>query len=167
MWDTYLSLKGHKQKQATTTARKKRKQNTRTNTTNIQKTPLQKHTKQKVKLATTKLLSEQNQLNRIAKHQINFPLALTLSGERKHMLQSAKTTKQQARITQQEKRSENNRIVLLPKDAKKQKQHRKNAQDKGNEPTTRKHPQNINAQAQNTPVAQKNVDEAILTRPNT
>ena len=117
-------------------------------------------------MATTKLLSEQNQLNRIAKHQINFPLALTLSGERKHMLQSAKTTKQQARITQQEKRSENNRIVLLPKDAKKQKQHRKNAQDKGNEPTTRKHPQNINAQAQNTPVAQKNIGEAILTRPN-
>ena len=71
--------------------------------------------------------------------------ALTLSGERKHMLQSAKTTKQQARITQQEKRSENNRIVLLPKDAKKQKQHRKNAQDKGNKPTTRKTPQNINA----------------------
>ena len=82
------------------------------------------------------------------------------------MLQSAKTTKQQARITQQEKRSENNRIVLFPKDAKKQKQHRKNAQDQGNKPTIRKYPQNINAQAKNTPVSQKNAGEAILARPN-
>ena len=81
------------------------------------------------------------------------------------MLQRAKTTKQQVRKPQQEKRSENNRIVLFPKDAKKQKQHRKNAQDQGNKPTIRKYPQNINAQAKNTPVSQKKCRRGHLGTP--
>ena len=82
------------------------------------------------------------------------------------MLQSAKTTKQQVRKPQQEKRSENNRIVLFPKDAKKQKQHRKNAQDRGNKPIPPKTPTKHKcASAKHTCIA-KNVGEAILTRPN-